>query len=473
MIGHAIDLDTPVLFRGREIDPATGHIRSHAGHGDALFRAVTIEPLPVFPGTVLHWKRKEAAYRVYFYTTETDETWVYTFAYEMESNWASYDPDRSDQAWSHQDRIFAEEGFIRLEVQSAGVAFSPEKESEKEEMKADRFFVLQHTEEARQKRQEIAPFFRQEIEAVSRRLEAVREPGDTVWFLVTDPHFAINGTWDDTAKNMKAMAKRCCPGAVIQLGDLTDGILPRTVTKQYSGRILRDLREVSEEVYGCLGNHDSNYTACNPEQFSRKEAVAWYLPQSGNRPDGTGAEGDREYYYIDLPGKNLRLFFLSSFDCEQPTEEERYVYSDEECAWLQKTLEETPEGCDILVFSHVPLLPAMHVWSRDIRGSERVLQILESWQHRHKEKILAYIHGHSHSDQIEKAYGFPIVAVGCSKLESFPDMKPPGAVCYERKRHTVTQDLWDIVQISRDHRFVRLFRFGAGEDRVLHTGKQG
>ena len=256
----------------------------------------------------------------------------------------------------------------------------------------------------------------------------------------------------------------------MHLGDLTDGLLPGALTKQYSGRILDTLHEAAGAVYCCLGNHDSNYAGNNPERFTADEAAAWYLQYaegySDGRPAAENAERGRDFYKIDDDRRQLRFLFLSSFDSERETENDRYVYSEEECQWLREALKETPPEYGVLVFSHVPLLPEMHVWSDGIHGSAEVLQILKDFQQQ-RHTLLAYFHGHNHCDQIERKHSFPIVAIGCGKLESFPEKKPAGAVCYERERGTVTQDLWDVVRVSRDHNTIDLIRFGAGEDRRL------
>ena len=440
--------------------------------------AVNIEPMRVYAGSALRWLDKHAVGRIFFYSMEIDQDWVHTFCYEPESNWALYDRSRSETGWSGEDRFFDRDGYIRVVIRKdPEQLFSPEK--------SGAAFRFEHPEEAVREQSRIRPFFLDEAEQVSRRLAAVRKPGDLVFFLMADTHYTVNGNWEDTAKNVSHMAELCHPDFAVHLGDLTDGLLPGALTKQYSGRILDTLHDAAGPVYCCLGNHDSTYAGNHPERFTAEESAAWYLQYaegySGGRASGQsncrpavdpsiGLSADsqrtRDFYLVDDAARRLRFLFLSSFDSERATENDRYVYSEEECRWLREVLKETPPEYGVLVFSHVPLLPEMHVWSDGIHGSAEVLQILEDFQQQ-RHTLLAYFHGHNHCDQIERRHSFPIVAIGCGKLESFPEKKPAGAVCYERERGTVTQDLWDVVRVSRDHDAIDLIRFGAGEDRRL------
>lgn len=112
----------------------------------------------------------------------------------------------------------------------------------------------------------------------------------------------------------------------------------------------------------------------------------------------------------------------------------------------------------------MPPLPEIHFWSDQIRNGEELLQILEEY-HRTGKKILAYVHGHNHGEQIYRERLFPIVSLGCNKMEDFQDKKPAGSWTYCRQQGTVTEDLWDVMIVHRDHSGIDFVRFGAGEDK--------
>lgn len=82
-------------------------------------------------------------------------------------------------------------------------------------------------------------------------------------------------------------------------------------------------------------------------------------------------------------------------------------------------------------------------------------------------KVLALIHGHNHAEQVYTKRLFPIVSIGCNKLEDFKDKKPEGSHTFDRKKNTVTQDLWDVMIVSGKKDKIDFIRYGAGEDRTV------
>ena len=86
--------------------------------------------------------------------------------------------------------------------------------------------------------------------------------------------------------------------------------------------------------------------------------------------------------------------------------------------------------------------------------------------------MLGWIHGHNHADQIYDKRAFPIIGIGCSKIEDFLEHKPEGAVTYSRQQGGETQELWDLLVIHPSKMSMDFLRFGAGEDRHVElSGK--
>ena len=136
-------------------------------------------------------------------------------------------------------------------------------------------------------------------------------------------------------------------------------------------------------------------------------------------------------------------------------------------SWLKRTLKSTPRGWKVLVFSHVPLLSKMHVWSDSIMHEYRVISILERYHKLHLSAVLGFIHGHNHADQIDRSYAFPIVSIGCAKYEDFTDHKPEGSTTPARAEGAASQELWDVLVVKPALNSIDFFRFGAGEDRLV------
>lgn len=369
-----------------------------------------------------------------------------------------------------------------------------------------------------------------------------RQAKDSLNFLLmTDSHYTVNGTWEDTLYDLHLTIDALKDRGIsldgfLHLGDATDGLVQAEITRDYVKAIQEDIRNLGLPLYYVLGNHDSNYFRNNPERFSEEEMRELYLSECGKSKYGNGfadlviektedaslaeseevasdkayerkqvqypvvecgiagassienewQEAHKTYYYQDFTGNHLRMIFLDSFN---PNEKVRYGFHEEELDWLEDVLRQTPLEWYVLVLSHVPPTPRLHYWSKEIRGSDRLLQILRNFQRRSKKgavgtvcesrakvvsygKLLGFIHGHNHADQIDYEEGFPIISIGCNKCEYFEEKKPAGAIAYQRVLGTISQDLWDVLVISTENETMDFVRFGAGEDRHISLAGQ-
>lgn len=409
-----------MLEKGKGIQEDTGYIRDSEEECRASGRFYH-----VFPGDVLRGD-DQAEYRIYSYTPEIKGELIHTYCYEPEQNWASY--VREPEVWRRGDFVFEEECYIRVAAKQ-DIALS--------------------LEPARERGTEWPVYFQAEALLTVERAWELLEENDLAFAVITDTHYVNNGTWERSAYNLQQVASRLPLCGIIHLGDLTDGILPLARTKESVELVLADMRQTGQPVYLCCGNHDSNYFRSNPEKMTEEEMSAYYLGR------------DKPYYYVDYPAQKIRILYLYSFDYR---EQVRYGFPGEELVWVRETLGAMAEGWAALVCAHVPPLPEIHFWSDQIRNGEELLRILEEY-HRAGKKILAYVHGHNHGEQIYRERLFPIVSLGCNKLEDFQDKKPAGSWTYSRQQGTVTEDLWDVMIVHGDHGGIDFVRFGAGEDK--------
>lgn len=425
----------------------SGRINGENGFADSADKScrMTYHFNKVMAGSILHWKSQEYSYQIFMYSLETDPRLIYTYCYQQEENWALYCPEKSVMEWQQKDYVFKEDLFFRLLVGKADGGSIDDIPDE------DELFVMEWVEEPEYVWPE---YFRAECERTAESVRKYQNEEALTLMVLSDSHYVINGTWQDTAMNIKKTAEKIMPDGVVHLGDLTDGMTPEAVTKEYSAIIMEDLGKTGKPVYLCLGNHDSNYFKGNPERMSEEECSRWYLKR--NEP----------YYYVDLNEKRVRMYFLFSFD---QNESIRYGFPEKEVVWVKETLETVPYGFKVLVFSHVPPLPQIHFWSDAIRNGEEMIQVLTEWHLAHENGVLAFVHGHNHAEQIYTECVFPIVLLGCNKLEDFKDKKPEGSYTCDRRRNTVTQDLWDVMIVHPARGDIDFIRFGAGEDR--HIGQ--
>lgn len=439
-------------------------------------------------------------YAVAVYGDGPDPKYIYTYDYEPEENWTVCRGVYPEEGFTAEDTVFSEDVYFRIMLEG-----KPQESKEIRESKGiseqknlpdtQELPELKHIPDLRdilefdqcggsEDGQEDADFeacFGEEIKNTVRSVqgyceEHVKAAGKRplVFFLITDTHYAVGGTWEDTVRTMDAVNESVGADGCIHLGDATDGLLPAELTSEYVRRMQGDIRDLGLPLYYAVGNHDYNYFRNNPERFDRREMYDLYL---SSVPAGTfqgqfKAENMEEgslWFYRDIGEHRLRLIFLDSFD---PAEKVRYGFPEEELDWLETVLGQMPENWYAVIFSHVPPVPRLHYWSSEIRGSQRLTAILRRFQRRSGCRLMGFIHGHNHADQIDLKESFPVISIGCGKCEYFTDKKPEGAETYARMRHTASQELWDVMLVSTEAEEIRFIRLGAGEDRSMGCGRQ-
>lgn len=425
------------LEKGKSIQDDTGYIQNADEECWASRRFYH-----VLPGDILRGG-DQAEYRIYRYSPEIKGNLIHTYCYEPEQNWASY--VREPEVWKRGDSVFGEECYIRIAAKSI---LPNETVGGGNNIEWNQSMLLEPT---RSSAMEWATYFQAEALLTIEKVWELLGENDLAFAVITDTHYVNNGTWERSAYNLQQVAARLPLNGIIHLGDLTDGILPLAQTKESVERVMADMKQTGKPIYLCCGNHDSNYFRSNPERMTEEEMSAYYLGR------------EKPYYYVDYPAQKLRILYLYSFDYR---EQVRYGFPAEELDWVRETLETMADGWAALVCAHVPPLPEIHFWSDQIRNGEALLQILEEY-HRSGKKILAYVHGHNHGEQIYRSRLFPIVSLGCNKMEDFQDKKPEGSWTYSRQQGTVTEDLWDVMIVHADHGGIDFVRFGAGEDKKV------
>lgn len=423
-----------ILEKGKSISEDTGYIENT---GDEYWASGRF--YHVFPGDILRGD-DETEYRVFRYSMEIKGDLIHTYCYEPEQNWASYIEE--PEAWQTGVYIFDTEGYARIAARQKPLIETVGGNN------IEKYPCLS-LESVHEPAMEWPVYFQAEALLTVERVWELLGEKDLAFAVIADTHYVNNGTWERSAYNLQQVAARLPLCGIIHLGDLTDGILPLARTKESVELVMADMRQTGQPVYLCCGNHDSNYFRNNPEKMTEEEMSAYYLGR------------DKPYYYVDYPAQKIRILYLYSFDYR---EQIRYGFPTEELEWVRETLGAMAEDWVALVCTHVPPLPEIHYWSDQIRNGEELLQILEEY-HRAGKKILAYVHGHNHGEQIYRERLFPIVSLGCNKMEDFQDKKPAGSWTYNRQQGTVTEDLWDVMIVHGDHGGIDFVRFGAGEDK--------
>ncbi len=417
-------------------------IRAGDGSGELGFPEMLSTPLfyRASPGDRLVLLDKNYNFNVATYEPKVDPRWMYAYGYAPEQNWTVYRKDLSGDSYRQEDYVFSGQVYFRVCLRRLdGGRF---------EVTEDIGNILAF--EAGVAVETPVPWLLSEVRRVAERVCAMREPGEYVFLLLTDTHYTVNGTWEDTLTGIGLLSRKIGFDGIIHLGDLTDGMVPGDVTRHYVRNMLAGLKNCGAPVWLALGNHDSNYFRKNPEPFTEKEQSELYL------------DGRDLRYCVDMPG--LRLIFLDSFD---PAEKLRYGYSPECAAWFGRMLETLPAGSVALVCSHLPPAARLQYWAKALHGEQKIMAAAR----RHRSKILAWVNGHNHADRLDNDEGFPIVSVANAKCEAFCEHKTEGFVTPERRPGDASQELWDVLLVNPGKKCVRFVRFGAGRDRAIVDGK--
>lgn len=406
-------------------------------------------------GSRLHLVDQNYYYNVATYTMDFDEKYLYTYDYAPEQIWGTYAQDLSGDTYIQHDYVFQDKRYFRVclkRVDNADFTIA-------EERRIDKILKFYQKNETSQLESKV--FFKKEIVQTVETIQQKRNNDTLVFVVLTDTHYTVNGTWSDTVQNIYEVHKQVAFDSIMHLGDLTDGMVAASITRDYAKRMIDDLQSTNVPVHIVLGNHDANYFAGNPDVMTIEEQIHVYQQCSVEYK----SHETLPYYYTDYTKQGVRCIFLSSYD---NNEKLRYGFEQAQVIWVNETLECTPRNYKILIFSHDAPLARLDYWSEEIRNGEALMTVLEE-HHKKWHNILAYMHGHTHADYIYTARCFPIVSIGCAKCEDMQEKKPEGAVTRPRKLGTVTQELWDTIIVNPRTETIDFIRFGAGNDRYINS----
>lgn len=412
-------------------------------------------------GDKIHLTEEGFLFAVAIFSLEKNPAYIYSYAYQPEENWATYTGNLTPQDYKEEDYIFEGACYFRVCV----------KRKDGEDMTQEDFEVSEKLLEFSHEQTEYItkPCFEQEIKETINSIRQEENSNTMKVCMLTDTHFTINGTWEDTARNIQSVAEKVNYDAIVHLGDFTDGMLSKQMTSRYVGWMINDLQKCGAPLYIVPGNHDWNYFRNQPNTFTTEEMKQVYQLHGDYDYPSREVIAEELDYYIDLPAYCVRMIFLSSFDDTAPI---RYGYKDSQLTWLKKVLNDSEEGMRILVFSHDAPLAKLDYWSYYIRNGEKLLDILEEYNAQDAHQVIGFFYGHTHADYIFEECSFPVVSIGCAKLEYFTDKKPEGAIAWSREEGKVTQDLWDSLLVDFERKKLKLIRFGAGNDREVSFEKK-
>ena len=393
---------------------------------------------------------KKQYYSFQFFSLKHPRKFIYSYDYSLDEAWLTHEPSRDLTEETNQSTVFNGTGFIKIksefpfDFKITGMA-------------EDEYFKKQASDFLEQ------PEVKQEIEKTADSVAKLLQKNNRLYFtLLSDTHYVRNGNWETTATTIEAVNSRIAekigrnPDGVIHLGDFTDGILSKSVCERFSHKVIDRISSWKVSLLVAIGNHDVNYFNKNHELLTDGEAAEMYLSYSNIK------NGGKTFYSKIIEGSGLAFFALDSYKND---EAQRYGYTEEQLEWLNHELSVLPENYKVIILSHDAPLAELDYWAAEIRNGEKLCDMLDSWNKSNGSRIIGFIHGHTHADYVCHKRSFPIISIGCSKIEYFESCKRPGFVAPPRYENEVTQELWDTLVVDVDTNTLDFVRFGAGQDR--------
>lgn len=288
------------------------------------------------------------------------------------------------------------------------------------------------------------------------------------------------------------------------------------------------LEYTSKNVYNVIGNHDAGQYNASKGGLSTvgtdaqvyDKYIAPYLDRWALKTDGSGTphpEG-KSYYFTDFTDEKVRLIVLCEFesDCEiSSTDSSKYKYSREcramrqaQVDWLIDSLSTTPSGYGVIVAHHQPdklsSTDSNEFISDSLSGKRPAAiyasgddalwlpKILSAFQKKQKlsfvfqqtgavvgtinvacdftslsssTELICTICGHTHNDFVGHLEDFPDIV---TLVVGSDNINYTGRYC-PRMKNTVTEDLFNVVNVDRNRKTITVLRVGAGDSATGQT----
>ena len=247
------------------------------GSGRAVKRKETAATLRFYhagAGDRLRLLDRHYEYAVAVYGGGSDPKYIYTYDYEPEENWTSCLRLHPEAGFTGEDTVFGEDVYFRvmlrkkthgpegcvgcqepegwpelkeiLELIRCGTGRGGQADADNESRQGKEPGYGQEPGHGKESEHGQAPGqefdrefghgFELEIEETARTVQKYRgemaKAGGSdplVFFLLTDTHYAVGGTWEDTVRTMGAVNGAVRAAGCIHLGDATDGLVPAEI----------------------------------------------------------------------------------------------------------------------------------------------------------------------------------------------------------------------------------------------------
>lgn len=285
--------------------------------------------------------------------------------------------------------------------------------------------------------------------------------------VIADTHYSGSYDTRNQAYAINRIAERCGALAVVHLGDVINGINQLSANGYFLSLYWEEQLRTTLPILYTVAHHEqygidktSKYHN-DPTALSQGQCIGYY----GNQYKYLvhGLSDNKSNWYVDH--ENLRIIGLNSCDPNPVS------FSSATAQFLKNALD-SANGKKILIVSHAPANKKALGETVEIEGGSAIENALNSYSG----KIIAYIHGHTHWDNIGTVDGnkFPYISICCAVPDKTPitDEYKENSVgtptSYDRVIGDYCEYCFDIINIHLDTNVINMKRFGAGNDRSIY-----
>ena len=285
--------------------------------------------------------------------------------------------------------------------------------------------------------------------------------------VIADTHYSGSYDTRNQAYAINRIAERCGALAVVHLGDVINGINTLSANGYFLPLYWEEQLRTTLPILYTVAHHEqygidktSKYHN-DPTALSQGQCIGYY----GNQYKYLvhGLSDDKSNWYVDY--ENLRIIGLNSCDPSPIS------FSLATAEFLKNALD-SASGKKIIVVSHAPANKKALGETAEIEGGSAIENALNSYSG----KIIAYIHGHTHWDNIGTVEGnkFPYISVCCAVpvktpiTDTYKENCVGNPTSYDRVIGDYSEYCFDIINIHLDTNVINIKRFGAGSDRSIY-----
>jgi hypothetical protein len=325
---------------------------------------------------------------------------------------------------------------------------------------------------------------------------------ETGFFFITDPHVKYNHRMSGLL--MAELIRRTGLNRVLCGGDFVEAFGEKYPSDKaavdfaintFTSLWVRPLREVGGRLYCAKGNHDFTVRHSLKEKdadrgftYSGIEARKILVDRWTERDVETNpSDPSGCYYYADDAKAKVRYIVADTTDSEIPGNTAwgvQYGIHEIQLRWLiESAFGTVPEGYGIVVMHHIPVTTIVGAEGERKRYTG-LRTILEQYQCRGKGtvdgvrydfsnargEILLDLTGHFHAERQTFQNGILHVTEPCDAayMDYVYGSAPWCGELPAKKRGTVFEQTFGIVQIDRVRKIVHITRVGGGQDRAIH-----